>query len=133
MPVYFFTWRSGRAYPGDTLYFWSPTLDLEPNPANYHDVPPELTIVAVTRHSANPLWNFWVMGVKIADAADPDTYTVKWTSQHVAVGDLEFDITVIARPSPSQITIPTGSPQSAIQDAIDGGYTLIDLSQATTN
>ena len=30
MPDPFYTWRSGRVYPGDRVYFWSPTGQLPP-------------------------------------------------------------------------------------------------------
>jgi hypothetical protein len=125
MPLPFYTWRTARAYPGDTIYFWSPTRQLGGAIASFTVTGP-FTLVEPTYLGQDA--DQFVMGVKVADDASADTYSDAIAWHDSTAGDLAFDITVLDSPSVDSIVIPSGSDQSVIQDAIDDGKNLILLS-----
>lgn len=119
--------RTGQSYPGDTVYFWSPTAQLVrsvmyPDPTIYYTLSWGLTILTPTIYGDYEPLNRYVMAVKIADGASAGTYTVSWTDPLDGVTTLGFDITVVEPPDPTDpdnfIELPYGATRTDIHDAI---------------
>src|SRR5581483_12523169 len=106
MPDPFYTWRTGRAYPGDTLYFWSPTRHLKTNPTSpTYTVPTGWQVLSPSRYNnpyADDFYNQWLLALKIPADATAGTYTVSWTDPvPPGTATLSFNVVVVAPPTPT--------------------------------
>jgi hypothetical protein len=127
MPDPFYVWRSGNAYPGEKLYFWSPTGQLAVNIGDYTADPELVLTIPPTRRWVDT--NTWVMAMTVDPGAPPGAYTLQWTDpiDHVTLHTIT--VTVVAAPSSiGPVTIPAGATTSYIQSKIDAGYSPIILS-----
>ncbi len=130
----FFPWRSGRCYPGDTVYFWSPTgqlpsgTDVNPLGPNYLTIDSDLSLNPPTRQLNDP--NNYVMSLNVSGAASAGPKTVTWLdpTDPTHMTTLSLTVTVAAPPTSTAVTIPSGSTRAYIQAQIDAGHSPIILS-----
>jgi hypothetical protein len=135
MPSPFYTWRSGRAYPGNRVYFWSPTGQLPPfatvDGSNYVSIDSGLSLPAFpdstfpTRQGNDP--NNYVMSVDVSSTAMAGTYTLTFKDgvDHTTVRTLT--IIVADRPTATAANVALADGRAGIQTAIDGGHSPIIL------
>ncbi len=133
MPDPFYTWRSGRAYPGDRVYVWSPTGQLPPyavvNSMNYVstgglNLPAFPNYTFPTRQGNDP--NNYVMSLDIPSSAGAGPYMVEFKDA-VDGTDRTFTITVADRPTATAAPVALADGRAGIQAAIDGGFSPIIL------
>jgi hypothetical protein len=127
----FYVSRSGQAYPGDTIYFWSPTGQLpgstgvNPTGPDYRTLDSSLTLVPPTRQKNDP--NHYVMSVLVSASASAGTKSLTWLGPIDTTTIHTLNITVVALPTPSSYTMPAGSTRANIQTQIDLGKSPIIL------
>ncbi len=114
-------------WPGARIYLWSPTGQLPSDFSVYHG-DAELNPVGPTQYGSYWVVNPYVVAFELTpDAVIGNSYYRRWPDP--TSGPYEISINAVNDPAPNNPTIiASGSAQSAIQAAIDAGYSPIYLS-----